>query len=95
MQPFFSNDVNDLLGLPLPDLEVLNNASNPHVSAKPQNTAPITDPKSLIGKQCHPKPANHHGPNSIVFLRRRILYGRIESKREIPCGLGQTRMSPV
>ncbi|KAJ5325627.1 Telomere reverse transcriptase [Penicillium brevicompactum] len=73
-----------LSGLPLPDLEVLSNASNLHVSAKPQNTAPITDPKSLIEKQCHPKPANHHGPNSIVFLRRRILYGRIESKREMP-----------
>lgn len=82
--------------MPLSELEVLNDAaSKPHVSAKIQNTAPISDPKTLIGKDCNSKPANLHGPNNIVFLRRRILYGRIESKKEIPCGLGQTRMPAV
>lgn len=52
--------------------------------------------------QRHPKEESHRkrtsdktlkSPNSIVFLRRRILYGRVEFKKKAPSGLGQTRTS--
>lgn len=86
-----------LLGLPLSELEPLSDVSlgsnGPSITG--QNTILATDQK--IPKEKYACEQNSdkkpRTPNTIVFLRRHMLYGRTESKRKVPAGLGQTRMS--
>lgn len=81
------------LGLPMSELEVLNAAPSKPKELDAQNMTSNTGNQ----KQTEPpaRPVNPHGPNNIVFLRRRILYARVESGRGTPCGLGKTRMYAV
>lgn len=54
---------------------------------------PTTDqrhPKEKTDRKRH-SDKTLQSPNNIVFLRRRILYGRVEYKKKVPSGLGQTR----
>ncbi|CAG7919919.1 unnamed protein product [Penicillium olsonii] len=76
-----------LSGLPMPDLGILNAPSKPKAPLDAQNTTPVKSDRTK--NDCQPKPANPFGPNSIIFVRRQIMYGRVEAKRGIPCGLGQ------
>ncbi|KGO41911.1 Telomere reverse transcriptase [Penicillium expansum] len=85
-----------LSGLPLSVLEPLSNAS----LVTNGSAATDQDPMSVTGQK-HPKEKTEckrnskkaiQSPNSIVFLRRRILYGRVESKKKVPSGLGQTHV---
>ncbi|KAJ5492091.1 Telomere reverse transcriptase [Penicillium expansum] len=89
-------EVLGLLGLPLSVLEPLSNAS----LVTNGSAATDQDPMSVTGQK-HPKEKTEckrnskkaiQSPNSIVFLRRRILYGRVESKKKVPSGLGQTHV---
>lgn len=85
-----------LLGIPLSDLEPLSDASSRanRSAATAQDPRPTTDPRHTKEKAERKQNIDKtlRSPNSIVFLRRRILYGRAESKKKVPCGLGQTRM---
>ncbi|CAG8429897.1 unnamed protein product [Penicillium salamii] len=81
-----------LSGLPMSELEILNAApSKPKGPADAQNITP-SNTGNVKQTERQAKPVNPHGPNSIVFLRRRILYARIESGGGIPCGLGKTHV---
>ncbi|CAG8097164.1 unnamed protein product [Penicillium salamii] len=79
-----------LSGLPMSELEVLNAAPSKPKELDAQNMTSNTGNQ----KQTEPpaRPVNPHGPNNIVFLRRRILYARVESGRGTPCGLGKTHV---
>ena len=77
----------------MPDLGILNAPSKPKAPLDAQNTTPVKSDRTK--NDCQPKPANPFGPNSIIFVRRQIMYGRVEAKRGIPCGLGQMRMYAV
>ncbi|KAJ9485945.1 hypothetical protein VN97_g7403 [Penicillium thymicola] len=85
-----------LSGLPLSVLEPLSDAS----SGSNGSATTTQDPMPTIDQR-HPKEESHRkrtsdktlkSPNSIVFLRRRILYGRVEFKKKAPSGLGQTHV---
>ncbi|KAJ5817557.1 reverse transcriptase [Penicillium robsamsonii] len=85
-----------LSGLPLSDLKPLSDAS-PGVNgfaATAQDPMPTTGPghseDEAERKQNSDKTTQT--PNDIVFLRRRILYGRAESKKQVSSGLGQTHV---
>ncbi|CAG8906413.1 unnamed protein product [Penicillium nalgiovense] len=85
-----------LSGIPLSDLEPLGDAS-PRAN---RSATTAQDPMSTTDPRHHKEKAERkqnsdktlRSPNSIVFLRRRILYGRVESKKKVPCGLGQTHV---
>ncbi|KGO64785.1 Telomere reverse transcriptase [Penicillium italicum] len=85
-----------LSGLPLSVLEPLSNASSgvngPAVTA--QDPMATTDQKPPEEKAERKRNSDKtlHSPNSIVFLRRRILYGRVEFKNKVASGLGQTHV---
>ncbi|OQE32998.1 hypothetical protein PENFLA_c001G08043 [Penicillium flavigenum] len=85
-----------LSGIPLSDLEPLSDASSRanRSAATAQDPMPTTDPRHTKEKAERKQNSDKtlRSPNSIVFLRRRILYGRVESKKKVPCGLGQTHV---
>ncbi|KAJ5841227.1 Telomere reverse transcriptase [Penicillium rubens] len=85
-----------LSGIPLSDLEPLSDASSRanRSAATAQDPRPTTDPRHTKEKAERKQNIDKtlRSPNSIVFLRRRILYGRAESKKKVPCGLGQTHV---
>ncbi|KAJ6147666.1 Telomere reverse transcriptase [Penicillium chrysogenum] len=85
-----------LSGIPLSDLEPLSDASSRanRSAATAQDPRPTTDPRHTKEKAERKQNPDKtlRSPNSIVFLRRRILYGRAESKKKVPCGLGQTHV---
>ncbi|KAJ5356035.1 reverse transcriptase [Penicillium concentricum] len=85
-----------LSGLPLSDLEPLSDASLGvnGFAATAQDPIPTTGQRhsndKIERKQNSDKTTQT--PNDIVFLRRRILYGRAESKKQVSSGLGQTHV---
>ncbi|KAJ6184750.1 Telomere reverse transcriptase [Penicillium mononematosum] len=85
-----------LSGIPLSDLEPLSDASSRanKSAAIAQDPMPTSDPRHTKEKAERKQNSDKtlRSPNSIVFLRRRILYGRVESKKKVPCGLGQTHV---
>ncbi|KAJ5442593.1 reverse transcriptase [Penicillium cf. griseofulvum] len=84
-----------LSGLPLSDLEPLSDSLGANrCAATAQDPMPITDQRHPKNKAERKQNFNntHQSPNSIVFLRRRILYGRAESKKEVSSGLGHTHV---
>ncbi|KAJ5952017.1 uncharacterized protein N7479_010430 [Penicillium vulpinum] len=85
-----------LSGVPLSDLKPLSNAfSGVNGSAvTAQDPMPTTDQRQSEekAKRKENSDKSHQSPNNIVFLRRRILYGRVESKKKVPFGLGQTHV---
>lgn len=87
------NRADPLVGLPLSNLEPVGDTPN---GSTAQKSGPVTDLKNATEKKESKQKAEiWRSPNSIVFLRRRILYGRDESQKGKPCGLGQTRMCIV
>ncbi|KAJ5312719.1 hypothetical protein N7508_003549 [Penicillium antarcticum] len=86
-----------LSGSPLSILEPLNDGTNLKELAKTK-----TNPKTpAVGARDLPKENGDHkrvsnksvrSPNSIIFLRRRILYGRAESNARTVSGLGKTHV---
>ncbi|KAJ5782388.1 Telomere reverse transcriptase [Penicillium paradoxum] len=84
-----------LSGLPLSVLEPLSAASvvTNGFAVAGENTIPPTGQKFPKGNACKRKSEKKlRTPNEIVFLRRRMLYGRAESKKKVPSGLGQTHV---
>lgn len=82
-----------LLGLPLSVLEPMSDASlGPNRSAI-REKEPIATHGQKQGRNTSEQNSDKklRTPNNIVFLRRRMLYGRAESKSEAPTGLGQKR----
>ncbi|EKV10805.1 Telomerase reverse transcriptase, putative [Penicillium digitatum PHI26] len=77
-----------LSGLPLSVLEPLSYASS---AANGSSATGQRHPKEKAGCERNSN-KTFQSPNSIVFLRRRILYGRVESKKKLPSGLGQTHV---
>ncbi|KAF7530544.1 hypothetical protein PCG10_000053 [Penicillium crustosum] len=85
-----------LSGLPLSVLEPLSDAPSGAngSAATAQDPMPTTDqrhPKEKTDRKRH-SDKTLQSPNNIVFLRRRILYGRVEYKKKVPSGLGQTHV---
>ncbi|KAJ5496602.1 reverse transcriptase [Penicillium fimorum] len=85
-----------LSGLPLSDLEPLSDTSRGvnGFAATAQDPMPTTGPGHSKEKAERKKTPDKttQTPNDIVFLRRRILYGRAESKKQVSSGLGQTHV---
>ncbi|KAJ5558312.1 Telomere reverse transcriptase [Penicillium sp. DV-2018c] len=85
-----------LSGLPLSALEPLHDASlaSQVSAATRRNDISCNDQKRpKVNSECKQTSYKElRSPNSILFPRRRILYARTESKRELPSGLGKRRM---
>ncbi|KAJ5804517.1 uncharacterized protein N7518_000820 [Penicillium psychrosexuale] len=81
-----------LSGIPLSDLEPLSDASAEAngSAATAQDSMPTTGQRHPKEKaECKQSSETLQSPNNIVFMRRRILYGRVESKQGVASGLGQ------
>ncbi|KAJ5177714.1 reverse transcriptase [Penicillium coprophilum] len=85
-----------LSGLPLSGLEPLNDPSLGvnGLSATAQDPVPPTGQRHSREKAERRQNSDQtiQRPNDIVFLRRHILYGRVESKKKVSSGLGKTHV---
>ncbi|KAJ5757647.1 uncharacterized protein N7511_006341 [Penicillium nucicola] len=84
-----------LSGPPLSMLEPFNDGINPEEPAKTKAPTPAVGARKLHkehGDRKRVSDKSVRGPNSIIFLRRRMLYGRAESNVRTPSGLGKTHV---